>query len=261
MSGAGAAMAASEHARAEAARARRASLVLAEVFGPTIQGEGPSLGRRAAFIRLGGCNLHCSWCDTAYTWDATRHDLRAELTRRPVADVLAKVASYRVPLAIITGGEPLLHQGQDGWAALLDGLVGAGMEVEVETNGTTAPTPATRRRVTRFNVSPKLGHADTGRDPLEARIVPDALAVFAHLAGRGRAAFKFVARHVDDVAEVQGLVKEHAIPADAVWIMPEGTSADTVLAGGRELADTALAAGFNITTRLHTLLWGSERAR
>ena len=43
------------------------TLVVAEVFGPTVQGEGPSAGRRASFIRLGGCNLHCDWCDTKFT--------------------------------------------------------------------------------------------------------------------------------------------------------------------------------------------------
>ena len=56
-------------------------LVVAEIFGPTWQGEGPSAGQVAAFVRLGLCNLTCAWCDTAYTWDRSRFDLRAELRR------------------------------------------------------------------------------------------------------------------------------------------------------------------------------------
>jgi 7-carboxy-7-deazaguanine synthase len=64
-------------------------LVVSEVFGPTIQGEGPHAGQRAAFVRLGGCNLTCTWCDTAYTWDARRYDLRAELHRVPITRVQA----------------------------------------------------------------------------------------------------------------------------------------------------------------------------
>lgn len=41
-------------------------LLVSEVFGPTVQGEGKHCGRIAAFVRLGGCNLHCRWCDTPY---------------------------------------------------------------------------------------------------------------------------------------------------------------------------------------------------
>lgn len=56
-------------------------LVVSEVFGPTFQGEGPSLGRRAGFVRLGRCNLDCSWCDTPNTWDWSRFDPAIELRR------------------------------------------------------------------------------------------------------------------------------------------------------------------------------------
>ena len=61
-------------------------LVVSEVFGPTFQGEGPSSGQRAMFVRLGRCNLDCAFCDTAYTWDWTRYDPDAELRRRSVDD-------------------------------------------------------------------------------------------------------------------------------------------------------------------------------
>jgi 7-carboxy-7-deazaguanine synthase len=234
------------------------SLVVAEVFGATIQGEGPSTGRRCGFIRTGGCNLHCEWCDTPYTWDAARFDLRAELQRRPVADIAGEVAAMGVGLVVITGGEPLLHQAQPGWLSLLDALTALGIDVEIETNGTVVPTVPTMLDGIRFNVSPKLAHAG---DPESARIRPDALARFANLARLGRASFKFVARSVDDLPEIADLVVEHDIPADRVWVMPEGTTADDVLAGARHLADPVIAAGWNLTTRLHTLVWGQERAR
>jgi len=48
------------------------TLRVAELFGPTVQGEGPAAGERAAFVRLSGCPLACAWCDTPYTWDAGR---------------------------------------------------------------------------------------------------------------------------------------------------------------------------------------------
>src|SRR5687768_9454687 len=85
-------------------------LVVSEVFGPTWQGEGPSLGRRAGFVRLGRCNLACSWCDTPYTWDWDRFDPAVELTRMSVDAIADRIASMEVPLVVITGGEPLLQQ-------------------------------------------------------------------------------------------------------------------------------------------------------
>lgn len=252
----GQAMAAAHAARAAADAA--ATLVVSEVFGPTIAGEGPSTGRLCGFIRLGGCNLHCVWCDTAYTWDASRYDLRREMARRPIPDVLAQVRAYGVPLVVVSGGEPLLHQGQAGWRALLDGLGRLGVDVEVETNGTQAPTSHTSRHVTRFNVSPKLVHAG---DPAHARLSRGALEEFTHHARRGRAVFKFVCRDTADIPEVAGIVKAYNIPAASVWVMPCGDTPDTVLAGTRELAGPVIAAGWNLTTRLHTLIWASERGR
>ncbi|RPE39758.1 organic radical activating enzyme [Streptomyces sp. Ag109_O5-1] len=231
------------------------TLVLAEVFGPTVQGEGPSTGRRAAFIRLGGCNLHCTWCDTPYTWDASRFDLRAELTRTPVHDVVSRALNGNPAVVVITGGEPLMHQHQPGWEALLDWLIDAGVEIEVETNGTLAPTSATAWRVTRFNVSPKLAHAgDLERD----RIKPRALRA---LVETGRAAFKFVCATPDDVTEVAEVTGRLNIPARLVWVMPEGTNTAAITDHLAAIADPAIAAGFNLTTRLHVHAWGNERAR
>ncbi|MDP9441218.1 MAG: 7-carboxy-7-deazaguanine synthase QueE, partial [Actinomycetota bacterium] len=88
----------------------REELVVSEVFGPTFQGEGPSIGRRAGFVRLGRCNLACTFCDTPYTWRWEDHDPAAELTRRNVAGVVADLEGMGVELVVVTGGEPLLQQ-------------------------------------------------------------------------------------------------------------------------------------------------------
>src|SRR5919204_789570 len=88
-------------------------LSVAEVFGPTFQGEGPSLGRLCGFVRLGGCNLQCTWCDTPYTWDWTgvtgrAYDPRVELKQHSTSDVLAELDAMGVPMVVITGGAPPL---------------------------------------------------------------------------------------------------------------------------------------------------------
>ena len=81
------------------------TLPISEVFGPTLQGEGPHAGRTVQFIRLGGCNLSCSWCDTPYTWDASRFNLRQELTPMSVQEILDRIIPG-VPI-VLSGGEPL----------------------------------------------------------------------------------------------------------------------------------------------------------
>ena len=86
------------------------TLVVSEVFGPTLQGEGPSAGQRAGFVRLGRCSLSCSWCDTPYSWDWKRYDPAVELRELPVGEVAASIRAMDVPMVVVTGGEPLLQQ-------------------------------------------------------------------------------------------------------------------------------------------------------
>lgn len=234
------------------------TLVVSEVFGPTYQGEGPHTGQRVAFVRLGGCNLHCWWCDTAYTWDASRYDLRAELSREPVDTIVSKVLDTHPHRVIVSGGEPLLHQEQTGWHDLLTQLATAGVPVDVETNGTTAPTAFTARHVDTFVVSPKLAHAG---DPAQQRFRIGALRALADLAERGSAVMKVVAVGPRHVAQAARLAATVGWPLSQVWVMPEGTDTTTLLARHAEVADAALNEGVNFTTRLHVLTWGEERAR
>jgi 7-carboxy-7-deazaguanine synthase len=226
-------------------------LLVSEIFGPTLQGEGPSVGRRCGFVRLGGCNLDCSWCDTPYTWDWRRFRPERELRRMEVAGVVAAVAAMDVDMLVVTGGEPLLQ-----WRALLPLLAEArarGWRVEVETNGTVAPPPALAASVDRFNVSPKLANSGIAE---ERRIRPAALAA---LRDTGRSAFKFVVGAVADLDEVGALAARHAL--EPVYVMPEGTSAEVITERLRELAEPVLERGYHLTPRLHILLWGDRRGR
>lgn len=233
------------------------TLPIAEIFGPTFQGEGPSLGMLAGFIRFGGCNLTCVRCDTAFTWDAARYDLRKEIEQIGIGEILARLdgTAPDVPLVVVTGGEPLLYQRRSTLKVLLGMISDRGQRIEVETNGTIVPGEDMYGHVgLTFNVSPKLSGAMSD-DDVDKRIVPDALAEFAALARYQRAAFKFVCRdrgHVDEAAQI---VAEHHIPHQRVWIMPEGTTPDAINAHGAAIADDVLDHGFNMTTRLHIQLW------
>lgn len=230
------------------------TLVVSEVFGPTVQGEGPTIGQRAAFVRLGRCNLDCSWCDTPYTWDWERYDPTLELHDRPVSEVVGEVAAMGVDRVVVTGGEPLLQQRR--LLPFLEEASERGWTVEVETNGTLAPTDETARLVSRFNVSPKLANSGVAAD---RSIVAAPLRAFAALGAEGRAVFKFVVAAPDGLDEVHTIVEAHGLAP--VYVMPEGRTADAVLEGGRRLADAVVARGWNLTTRLHVVLWGDQRGR
>lgn len=230
-----------------------ACLRVSELFGPTLQGEGPSAGQLASFIRLSGCNLSCRRCDTAYTWDWRRYDRRAEQHRMTSASVLEWALDQPVPLIVVTGGEPLLQGRQ--LTGIVPPLVEAGRRVELETNGTIAPPPALAVEGVAFNVSPKLASFGSGM-AASRRIRDGALRA---LAGSGKARFKFVAAGLDDLEEIAGLQAAYGL--DPVWVMPEGTSSTAVLGGMRLLAEEVIARGWNLSTRLHVLLWEDARGR
>ncbi|MFJ8078235.1 7-carboxy-7-deazaguanine synthase QueE [Streptomyces sp. NPDC096176] len=180
------------------------SLITAECFGdtqPTFQGEGPSCGVPALFIRLSRCNLTCGWCDTKYTWDWQQFDPRKESTRRPVEHLIAWALASDVELVVVTGGEPLLQQ--PALIPLVRGLLDGGKRVEFETNGTMVPDPALLVDGVRFNVSPKLSNSGVATDK---RIVPSALDAFA---ASGRAVFKFVSRTVAELDEIEALIDRY----------------------------------------------------
>ncbi|MBW3557423.1 MAG: 7-carboxy-7-deazaguanine synthase QueE, partial [Actinobacteria bacterium] len=226
-------------------------LVVSEVFGPTFQGEGPSTGRRAGFVRLGRCNLACGFCDTPYTWRWEDHDPAAELSRRSVADLVADLEAMGVELVVVTGGEPLLQQRH--LLGLLAEIALRGWECEIETAGTIAPTPDLVALASRFNVSPKL--ANSGNEEVQ-RYKPAVLTAFE---STGKAAFKFVVTGPEELDEVQAMVDECGLRE--VWIMPEGTEPAVLLDRGRRLAEEVLVRGWHLTTRLHVLLWGDKRGR
>lgn len=227
-----------------------ATLVVSEVFGPTIQGEGPSAGRSAGFVRLGRCNLSCVWCDSKYTWDWDNYDPEKELRTVLVESVLNQLDAMRVGMVVVTGGEPLLQQRH--LPPLLQGAKDRGWRVEVETSGTIAPDLAPCL-VDQFNVSPKL--ANSGNE----RSRPYRPHVLRSFQETGRAVFKFVAQQPSDLAEVDSMVAECGL--HPVYVMPEGTDADTVTARMQALAGPVLARAWNLTPRLHVLLWGDERGR
>lgn len=230
------------------------TLTVSEVFGPTFQGEGPSLGRRCTFVRLGGCNLHCVWCDTPYTWDWTgrngkSYDPKVELTKVTASQLWNDVHAQETGMLVVTGGEPLLQQ--QGLLALLRNAKAEGWWVEVETAGTIPPAAELIALVDRFNVSPKL--ANSGNEAARRTSGP-ALTV---LQQSQKASWKFVVTASEDFGEIEFLIASFGLAP--IWIMPEGTDADVIRDNLEALAAGVLERGWNLTTRLQIEIWGNRR--
>ncbi len=229
-----------------------------EIFA-SLQGEGPSIGRPVAFVRLSRCNLACTWCDTAYTWrfegdnrphrDGLAFERKANQVVLEEADVAARIMALGQDRLVITGGEPLLQGAALArMVALLDG-----MTVEIETNGTVVPHPALDPLVSQYNVSPKLSHSG---NPIESAQIPERLAEWIQ---KPQAWFKFVVATPADVDEVIALIETHGLPRERIFVMPEGTDSETLRIRERWLAALALQQGLRLTDRMHIHLYGDTR--
>jgi 7-carboxy-7-deazaguanine synthase len=100
------------------------ALPLMEAFY-TIQGEGFHQGKAAYFIRLAGCDVGCVWCDVKESWEVGNHPVVS------VKEIVKKASGHPARIAVITGGEPLMHN----LAALCDSLHEKGFAAHIETSG------------------------------------------------------------------------------------------------------------------------------
>ena len=91
----------------------------------TIQGEGYHQGKAAYFIRLGGCDVGCFWCDVKESWDASAH------LQLQIDDIIGEAKKFPSRMAVVTGGEPLLHDCEPLTKALHE----AGFKTNIETSG------------------------------------------------------------------------------------------------------------------------------
>lgn len=257
-------------------------LLINEVFGPTIQGEGPAAGRRCAFVRLAICPLHCVWCDTAYTWafteaKAERHengivyDREAEVHPMDVEYVYgaAITAAEGSGMVVISGGEPLAQvpprlQGaeqpfgnalseEDPLGQLVYKLNTNNIDVHIETAGIRKPSEGLDMWVHQYVVSPKLSSSGNNK------VIRYNAKVLDFFASSDKADFKFVITDTRDLEEVDQIVDDHLIPRSRVWLMPEGVTPEAIQSKTRMVAEAAVARGYNFSSRLHVLAWGDQR--
>ena len=168
-----------------AAKTQTHTLRINEIFH-SVQGESSWAGLECVFVRMAGCHLRCSYCDTEYAF--------TEGTRRPVDEVLAEVLAFGSPLVELTGGEPLL---QTDTFILERLLLDAGLHVLIETSGACDISPCDPRSTIIMDIkTPSSGEA--GRTDVEN---------FARL--RSHDEVKFVIGTREDYAFACATIQEH----------------------------------------------------
>jgi 7-carboxy-7-deazaguanine synthase len=238
-----------------------------EVFGPTIQGEGPEAGLRCWFVRLGGCDYRCSWCDTMYAVEPAQVRKAERLSATAIVGRLLELGLPDSPGAapawvILSGGNPALHK----LGPLVASLHELGAKVAVETQGSIYRPWLDL--VDRLTISPKP--PSSGMATHRHRDAFDAFMAHARHAGEQRLALKIVCFDALDLAWAKRLLRDFpTIPAYLSAGTPVGAPAPTsepelklaVAERYRWLCE-AVANDQDLNARvlpqLHVIAWGSS---
>lgn len=231
-------------------------LPVIEIFGPTIQGEGPEAGRPVSFVRLGGCDYRCSWCDSMFAVEPA--EVRANAERLTPAQIVDRLVGFKTwaRWIVLSGGNPALHRCDE----LVELLHERHFWVAVETQGTVWRDWL--GEVDRLVVSPKPPSSgmDGDAEPFMRKAL-DRL----HLIER--TALKVV---VFDNVDLQYARRVHRRWPSIPFYLSAGTAQDgdhreaaierfrwlaEAVAGDLELADAV------VLPQLHVIAWGAERAR
>jgi len=250
---------------------------VAEVFGPTIQGEGRQAGLPSYFIRFGGCDLRCSWCDTPH---AVLPEQVAMLPKQNVETIMERIMILdRGPRwVVITGGNPALLHLED----LVDELHGEGLNVMVETQGTHHNTwlwkadevcvspkpPSSGNLVAHSTLKRFMSHfSEMQKKQMYFKVVvfDDFDYGYAQAVHEAWPEFDFFisAGNEDPSLPTVGNPYPELKPAVAMGAVP--LTQDVVLDKMRWLMDTVKSdprmADVRVLPQLHVLAWGNERGR
>jgi len=229
-------------------------LFVTEVF-TSVQGEGALTGVPSVFVRLGGCNLRCTWCDTPYSSWAP------EGKRIGVDELVEDVVGRGPRHVVLTGGEPMLQKAAVPFSKKLAAL---GFHVTVETAGTIdAPL-----HIDLASISPKLSdstpydHEAWADRHDRARLRPD---VVARLVRDHPHQIKFVLGEDTPLEEIEAFVADvedilgKPVRPDCILLMPLGRDVASLDRNLARAVPEAVARGWRISDRLHVRLFGDTR--
>jgi 7-carboxy-7-deazaguanine synthase len=210
-------------------------LRISEIFH-SLQGEADAVGWRTVFVRLTGCPLRCTWCDTEYAFHGGQW--------RTIAEVLAEVATHATRHVCVTGGEPLA---QKRCLGLLAHLCDAGYEVSLETSGA----------LDIADVDPRVRKVVDLKAPGSGETARNLWSNLSHLLPHDQ--LKIVIADRADYEWARAMLHEHALAARCQVLF----SPVHGMIAPRELAEWILADRLDarMQLQLHKLLWGGEAGR
>ena len=225
---------------------------ISEIF-VSIQGEGPTAGKPAVFLRTSMCNLTCSWCDTKYTWDWDNFDYNKEVKEMTTDDIKEKINELWIKHLVITGGEPLLQQ--DELVELLEKISTEKFYVEVETNCTIKPINQILKHVNQWNVSPKTKNSE---NKLELYENSECYNFFAKL---HNSIFKFVVENESDIEEIEHFISKFNLPRERVLLMPQASEKEELSKCKNKIQEISKKHNLGFTNRFQVEQWGNQRGK
>jgi 7-carboxy-7-deazaguanine synthase len=239
--------------------AKTKTFPVVEIFGPTIQGEGMEAGVPCNFVRFGGCDYLCSWCDTMYAVDPA--EVRRNSERLRSEEIVARLEALAgaPQWVVLSGGNPALHS----LGGLVEGLHSLGLRVAVETQGSV--WRPWLDQVDRLTISPKP--PSSGMATEDHRRGFEAFMSKATVLARQAAALKIVCFDEIDLRWAKDVAAAHpALPLHLSAGTPVPSPADlgeAVAARFRWLCETVAAdpdlARAKVLPQLHVIAWGDAR--
>lgn len=181
------------------------------------------------------------------------YDPKEELHSMTNQEILDKVLPLNPPMLIISGGEPMLQAEKlEVLIPYLINQIHALTRIEIETAGTIFNERLADYSYLHFNCSPKL---ENSGNPKSLRYRPEVLEKFVY----SQAIFKFVVCDETDFDEIEEIVREVKIPRHRIFVMPEGISSEVQTGRMQYLVDEVIKRRWNLTPRLHVMVWGAKR--
>lgn len=232
------------------------------------QGEGTTIGRPYVFVRFSVCNLHCRYCDSYFTWNfddiktenyhcknkVSKKVNQMQMTVKEMVDHITKFPCKRV---LFTGGEPMIYQNEILEVILQLLKKDDRYWFEIETNGTIKLKDELFQLINQINCSPKL--ESSGNSPL----IANKSEVIKQFKTKSNTVFKFVITKrtvTQDIIEIKEWQSQYDIPNDEIWLMPEGISRKIIIEGSKYIIEHFCSQGYNLSTRLHVILFNNQRA-
>ena len=234
---------------------------VAEIFGPTIQGEGPNSGKKCIFVRVVGCDFKCEWCDSKFAWqkdETTKYYIDIDL----VNDLLDKCKNTNTNQIILTGGNPCLYN----FEKVIDILHQQNILVDIETQGSLFPNWI--EKVDTLVISPK---APSSKQPDVYDKVNQFLSEL-WIGYTGKIAIKIPVFNDDDIEfckKYYELCENHSYLDLSLYISvgndnteESGDISKRILSNYEKIIDKIIKSNMQrvfILPQVHTLVWGNKQ--